>query len=494
MRTRFLCLMIFSVVILFGFESIKACSCANSPSPIAEYKTTPIVFIGKVKSIVEDKAKIERFGEEDEVRTGLVAYLDVIEPFKGLKQKEATIITGGGGGDCGFHFEVGKTYFVFASPLNKNSSGNIVSATIWGNSNPSQKKLIGDVMTTHICTLTNDLDYSQNQLEMIRDFLNGKPEPMIYGRILEYLDDFDGDMMPKFIGFVPKIKVVAESQKEKFESVTDEKGGFKLKGLPLGKYNLKFLIPDTYMNLWGWEKFEYPIEIKSKEDSIDFDLSIQTGGEIKGTILDSQGKAVGDQVQLSLIPAEFGKESYPEKHSRSEWTKAGGKYIFDGVKEGKYILGVSFVEAPAKNTPYPRTYYPFGNDLSNAKVIEIKTGQKLTNIDIKLPKELEKFVVEGIVLDTKGKPVKDVDVNIYDAETPNEMVFGFSDDIKTDATGHFKITGFKGRKYLLHAYKDTDYFAGRGVQSERIEVAFDETAKTVKLILNKNGIFINQLK
>jgi hypothetical protein len=47
---------------------------------------------------------------------------------------------------------------------------------------------------------------------------------------------------------------------------------------------------------------------------------------------------------------------------------------------------------------------------------------------------------------------------------------------------------------LLRAYKDTDYFAGKGVQSEQVEAIFDETQKPVKLVLNKNGIFLNQLK
>ena len=74
------------------------------------------------------------------------------------------------------------------------------------------------------------------------------------------------------------------------------------------------------------------------------------------------------------------------------------------------------------------------------------------------------------------------------------MVSGFSDDIKSDANGYFKINGFKGRKYLLHAYKETDYLLSQGVQSEQFAVVFDENAKPVNLILNRNGILIRQLK
>jgi len=180
--------------------------------------------------------------------------------------------------------------------------------------------------------------------------------------------------------------------------------------------------------------------------------------------------------------------------NRSEYTEKNGKYVFDGVKPGKYILGINVVESPARNTPYPKTYFPSGNDVSKAKVIEIAIGQKLENFDFRLAKELERFVVEGVVVSADGKPIVGADINIYDSETPNETVFGFSHNVETDAQGRFKITGFKGRRYLLHAYKDTEYIAGRGIQSERVEVIFNETAKNIKLVLNKNGIFVNQLK
>lgn len=489
----------FSIVFLFvlflvSFSKVEACSCVRSGSPVAEYKSTPIVFIGTVKSVKEDKIKIERFGKEVEVRTKLTAYLDVDESFKGIPEKEATILTGGGGGDCGFHFEVGEKYLIFASPLDKNNSGNIVSATVFGNSNPSKQEFIGAVMTTYICTLTNGLQFMQDELEIIRAFLKGTPEPRIYGNIREYVYEFDGGVSPKYVGPMSGITVVAEGTKGKFESKTDDDGKFSIKNLPIGKYNLKFLLSSTHTVLWNWNKLIYPVELKSREDSIEFDLSTQIQATIGGTVFNSQGKPIGDDVQLSLISIESANKPIQSRLNRSEYTEKNGKYVFDGVKPGKYILGINVVESPARNTPYPKTYFPSGNDVSKAKVIEIAIGQKLENFDFRLAKELERFVVEGVVVSADGKPIVGADINIYDSETPNETVFGFSHNVETDAQGRFKITGFKGRRYLLHAYKDTEYIAGRGIQSERVEVIFNETAKNIKLVLNKNGIFVNQLK
>lgn len=483
------------VIFLFGAAKIEACSCVQNPPPIASYKATPIVFIGTVKSLDEEKVKIERFGDTQEIRTGLTAYLGVDEAFKGIDEKQATIFTGGGGGDCGFHFKVGEKYLIFAFPLDKSSADNVIAATVFGNPKPPAKKaIVGAAMSTNICTLTSYLSQAHDRLEMIRAFREGKSAPRIYGSIYEYAYDFDGGISPNFVGVMSGVGVVAEGEKGRFEAKTDEIGRFSIKNLPPGKYTVKYLLPPTHTTLWSWDRLSFPLELKSSEDSVELMLAAQIQATISGKVLDWQGKPVGEQVQLSLIPVEAADKPVGKVPHRSEYTRKNGNYVFDGVKPGKYILGVNVAEAPARNTPFPKTYFPSASDVSKAKVIEIAVGQKLADIDLKMPKELARFVVEGVVVSADGKPVPAAELDLYDSETPDERVFGFSDDIKTDAQGRFRITGFKGRRYLIHAYKDTNYFAGEGVQSEPVEVVFDESAKNVRLVLSKNGIFIKQLK
>lgn len=495
MRKKFLFSLLFLfILLLFGLIKADACSCLRSSSPVSEYKSTPIVFIGTVKSIQEDKVKIQRFGNEEEIRTDLTAYFDVDEAFKGIKEKEATIFTAGNTVACGFPFEVGRKYFVFASPVGKDDE-NVIALTVLGTSDSSRKKIIvGAAMTTNICTLTNNLEALPEESEMIRAYVKGKPEPIIYGSLREYVYDFDGGVSPKFVGAMKGIKVVAEKANQKFEAQTDENGKFSIKNLTAGKYNLKILLPPTHTMLWDWESANFPIELKSAEDAAQISLAMQISSSLSGKVLNSLGKSAAGQVRLSLIPFESSKELNSETPNRSEYTEANGTYIFTGVKPGKYILGVNVVESPDKSTPYPKTFYPFGGDLTNAQIVEIAPSQKLTGINLKLPKALDKFIVEGLVVSADGKPVAGADLDIYDSETPNKRVFGFGDGIKTDSLGRFKITAFKGRRYLLHAFKDENYLAGTGKQSERVEVIFDETAKNIRLVLNKNGVFINQLK
>ena len=485
-------LFLFGIFVL-GLTEADACSCAGNPAPVAAYKSTPIVFIGTVKSIQEDKVKIQKFGDEVEVRTNLAAYFDVDEAFKGITEKEATIFTAGNTAACGYPFKVGKKYFIFASPMDKGDE-NMIARTVLGTSENSKKAIVGASMTTNICTLTGNLEAVTEELEMIRAYVKGKPEPRIYGSIREFVYEFDDGVSPKFVGAMPGIKVVAERANQKFEAQTDASGKFSIKNLTAGKYNFSFLLPPTHSTLWSWESTSFPVELKNTEDAAEINLDTQISSSLGGKVLNSLGRSVGGQIQLSLIPLESSKDLNAKTPNRSEYTEDNGTYIFKGVKPGKYILGVSLVESPARHTPYPKTFYPFGDNLSNAKIIEIAPNQKLTGIDLKLPKSLEKFTVEGVVVSADGKPFAGADLDIYDSETPNKRVFGFGDNIESDARGRFKITAFKGRRYLLHAFKHENYLAGTGIQAERVEVIFDENAKNVRLVLNKNGIFINQLK
>ncbi len=109
---RIICL----VAIVFTLHTAAlACKCAEHPAKPKrkEFKTTDRIFTGKVISV-----KDTVFGEM-KVRGGASykAYtFEVIGYYKGKKtEKIITIITGQGGGDCGYNFTVGKNYTVHAT-------------------------------------------------------------------------------------------------------------------------------------------------------------------------------------------------------------------------------------------------------------------------------------------------------------------------------------------------------------------------------------------
>ena len=83
-------------------STAQACSCAAPPPPKQALEQAHAVFVARV-------TKIERGG-----RFGKTVTMEVSTTWKGIKEKTVTVFTGLGGGDCGYAFQVDKSYLVYA--------------------------------------------------------------------------------------------------------------------------------------------------------------------------------------------------------------------------------------------------------------------------------------------------------------------------------------------------------------------------------------------
>ena len=101
---RYRALMLF-IVIITGIPGIPllalACTCAQPVSVQEGLKQADAVFLGLV----------ERFELKD---SGRVATFRVRRVWKGPEVHRVQVATGGGDGDCGYHFIAGMEYLVFA--------------------------------------------------------------------------------------------------------------------------------------------------------------------------------------------------------------------------------------------------------------------------------------------------------------------------------------------------------------------------------------------
>lgn len=120
------------IIFLTVYSSVGyCCSCIGEATVNQEFKRSDVVFTGKViyKKIINltdtlmPAVKIQKAEYQLQVSTVL----------KGkIKQDTVTIITGVGGGDCGFNFEIGKEYIVYSSFENKYyPQGNRVSKFLY---------------------------------------------------------------------------------------------------------------------------------------------------------------------------------------------------------------------------------------------------------------------------------------------------------------------------------------------------------------------------
>jgi len=459
----------------------------DSPSPCDSFQATPVVFVGLAKSIEEETAEINRFGNIEKVRTGLTAHFVVEEGLKGISVREVDVVTGGGGGDCGYHFKAGERYLVYAHGTEREALGSSVSRTVIGGGGSPAK--VG-ALTTSICSRTQHLSRAQDDVELIRAFVKGEPQARVFGAVSEYVSKLGG--YEDGAQYKPKagLTVKAEGVSGQHAAITDSGGRFRLEGLKPGKYKVALVLPPAYGMRYSFEKNEFEAQVTQGCWGAEVDFTIQLDGRVRGRVYDAQGKPVGEQVQVSLVTYESAGGGMDVVESRNEYTDKGGRYEFDGVPPGRYFLGINIADVPDKGTPYSKLYYPSGSAHAQATVITLAEGQKFDNYDFHLPPPLAAHTITGTVSFRNGKPAAGATLELYDLEKPDRALWGI--DVKTDTQGRFTVKGFKGRRYRLRAYKDEDFIAGKGVQTEMVEVDTNLGSSPVKLILVKPGIFRHQ--
>lgn len=102
MKKLLLAIFVFSALFTAQVQPTYACSCVMPGTPQEEMGNAEAVFSGKVLEI-------------EESGYGYDVTLQVLEAWKGTDEATVQVHTGMGGGDCGFNFEEGREYVVYAS-------------------------------------------------------------------------------------------------------------------------------------------------------------------------------------------------------------------------------------------------------------------------------------------------------------------------------------------------------------------------------------------
>lgn len=124
----------------------SACSCMPPGSVQEEQARSTRVFVGRVTHTEERSAEVENgwlasaiqwikglFGapppRDTQYYPHILVTFYVLETFKGSSVSEVQLSTGMGGGDCGYPFETGKTYVVYAHGVEGDLGAGICSLT-----------------------------------------------------------------------------------------------------------------------------------------------------------------------------------------------------------------------------------------------------------------------------------------------------------------------------------------------------------------------------
>jgi hypothetical protein len=189
---------------------VGACDCVNAGPPCKAFKATPYVFAGRVTKISTIQVRLQ---DHDEYPQQLVV-LQIERNYRGEEGKSAVeIVTGEGGGDCGFSFEEGKRYLVYAYP------------------HPATGKLY-----TGICQRTRLLTEANEDLE----YFAKKDDPAHGNGIEGSVEQLSRDKhnMTQVVGMLAGVQLEIAGNEGRWTAVTGSDGKFRIWGLKPGSYRI----------------------------------------------------------------------------------------------------------------------------------------------------------------------------------------------------------------------------------------------------------------
>jgi hypothetical protein len=205
--------------------------------------------------------------------------------------------------------------------------------------------------------------------------------------------------------------------------------------------------------------YEYgkTVNIAEGDQIENLDFSLMPGRVITGKVTDEYGKPViAEGVQAFRLDQQ-GKRDNAGAVQMLRWqTDDRGVYRIFGLEPGRYIVGVGAssedsLQPIGNRGSYKRTYHPDAVDESSAKVIEVKPGGEVENVDIKLLRATKSYAASGRVMDSEtGTPIPGVTIGCEFAKTAGSS-FRMGDTI-TNSNGEFRIEGLSSNTYLAFVF------------------------------------------
>ncbi len=416
----------------FGLSSLLACSCIERGPACSTYWSGKAVFTGQVISIQSD------------TEHGLLVDLQVIEPFRGVTSGQLVVKTGRGGGDCGYPFEVGKRYLVFAD---------------------------GEPLSTGICNDTTPIERAAQALEYIHGLAKAAPGGTLYGTL--HHRDATGKFTP-----MAGVTVTATGPSAQ-TAVTDAAGEYRFNGIPAGEYLVK---PSFAANLVNHEaKVSVP-----DRGCAERSFYTQSDGHIRGRVLDAAGKGIPD-VDVQAVP--WTKRNLLQGQLSGNVstlyasTDASGAYDLGLVLPGEYmVVAGQFPQVDNRKPSYAPQYYPGAGSRNGAVPVSVGDGGKVADLNFTLGAALarKKIAVRTQLAD--GTPAANVQL-LY---APAEMGYLYLGTPNSDAEGAAQVEMLEHTRYLICA--QARGAAGGRVMSAAVVVDSSEVVKSVVLVLDRVGV------
>lgn len=345
MGTRLLACIVFTMTFLS--PSAFACTCvpppreAKTPRDIARWhaERSDAIFEGTVQS-VELKWQLlqARVGsliscDFDDDAPALQVTFNVSRSYKGASKRTLVLTTGLGGGDCGFGFQIGQQYLVYAY---RGGTGQLSSG---------------------ICSGTAPLRESQSDISFLRGEAPGSEKPVqmasastskLCGHVVSKTAELADSQVFLF-------SVVGQSPIPAEDSDLASDGSFCFTGVNPGSYRLAFLsgMEDSPVSFAFYPGTANPSSQSSILDlgsgqtvrGLNFKIPPQPTFFVQGSISTSNKAALPSESKVFLVNADLSAFLVSYSHD----IEADGSFRFARVLPGRYWAVVGIDSDSASN-------------------------------------------------------------------------------------------------------------------------------------------------
>jgi 5-hydroxyisourate hydrolase-like protein (transthyretin family) len=393
-------------------SAATACSCVVG-SPICEtFWRTDAVFSGEVVDISSAP------GVKDQLPLGnRLVRIRVIQAWRGGASGIVEVRTGSGGGDCGYNFQQGVRYLVFASQ--------------WSGT-----------LSTGICSPTRRLDEASAELA----FLEGAAKPSAIGRIFGSVryqrDPDDESSTDRPLG---GYEVELSNGRKTWKATSAADGGFEF-NVPAGAYTIKLNTP-------GIEHAYGPssVAVADARGCAAADFYVVPDGRVAVRVVDKTGAPrPGLSIEMIAIdrPGITGR-----LYVANAQTDADGIATFAQLRPRRYVLALNAARAPGSKQPFATSYFPGVTTEAAAQIVDVALGERVDAGDWIVAEALRERTINGLVLWPDGKPAAGVQVTLWRVATsrsPSSVVDQGS--ALTDQKGTFTFPAYEGEAYDIRAF------------------------------------------
>lgn len=414
----------------------EACVCVGeAPAACELYKRADVAFVGRATEVPPNRA------------AGRVRFR-LTQALKGVAGSEVSALNEESGAGCGYQFEQGEEYVVFAT---RTADGDIeiarCSSTIW-------------------MVRVPDFAYqgfrrrAAEAVAFAASLLKPASGGRIFGEVSVRVPFSAPDDETTTAVDGATVILRGSGQERRTPSV---KGRYEFTGLPIGSYTVSVIMPDGLPPARSARPPEHSESHGgfSAFSSLDFTRTIKISdargcgyapfetefdGEIVGTVVRHDGGQIKG-LSVYLFPATIDPQQQ-EFFGASVETDAQGAYRFSTLPPGRYVIAINPRDEPSDSMPFPATYYrdPGNNDPA---WIEIGHGTHVDVGALRLPVPPAKYQIGGTVAWSDGRPLANVQVEACDDRPGRLGQYCRTSSVTAD--GGFSVAVFGGRTYNVTA-------------------------------------------